>query len=309
MNNMSFFSEPGGKGLTSTAANHMANLAKQEYMSAEEFIKSVCFVDTSIEVIDSSSRNAHVIGYGMDTAKMEQIRGKLDSIASLKAFCAWVREAIKYKDELVSSVYKRISFNQWLEDKGIKMAEPEEPKMDKKAEQDMSRSELCVYLCNEAYAATFGEFLHPDGPGYEAYAKLLDTEQHPVSVDRNGRDTLITTSTPTIGSEEVNRYFDTLRSTYREYEAAYNRTKTELNDKLAAEQRAEFQEYSARLDDYNRRHSALMKEYSQFLKDEAERLGKLKIVIPDRLMSTFDYLRSLGKDKDVNDSSSADVTV
>lgn len=298
MNNMNFFSEPGGKGLTSTAANHIANLAKQEYMAAEEFVKSVCFVNTSIEVIDSTSRNAHVIGYGMDVAKMEQIRGKLDYIARLKALCAWLREAIKYKDQLVSSVYKRVSFDKWLEDKGVKMEEPEEPKQDKKAEQNMSMSELCMYLCNEAYAATFGEFIHPDGPGYEAYAKLLDTEQHPVSVDRNGRDTLITTSTPTIGSEEVNRYFDTLRSTYREYEAAYNRTKTEINDKLAAEQRAEFQEYSARIDDYNRRRAALMKEYTQYLKEESERLGKLKIVIPDRLMSTFDYLRSLGKDKD-----------
>lgn len=299
MNNMSFFSEPGGKGLTSTAANHIANLAKQEYMAAQEFVKSVCFVNTSIEVIDSSSRDAHVIGYGMDVAKMELIRGKLDYIARLKALCAWLREAIKYKEQLVSSVHKRVSFDKWLEDKGVKMEEPEEPTQDRKAEQDMSMSDLCMYLCNEAYAATFGEFLHPDGPGYEAYAKLLDIEQHPVSVDRNGRDTLITTSTPTIGSEEVNRYFDTLRSTYREYEAAYNRTKTEINDQLAAAQRTEFQEYSAKLDEYNRRRSALMKEYTQFLKEESERLGKLKIVIPERLMPTFDYLRSLGKDQDL----------
>lgn len=294
MDTMKFYSEDG-KGLTSTAANHLANLAKQEYMAAEEFIKSVCFVNTSIEVIDSSSRDAHVIGYGMTPEKMEQIRGKLESIAQLKAFCAWVREAIKLKDNLIATLHTRVTFAKWLEEKGIELERPAEPAESKVPKEIMSRSELCLYLCNEAYAATYGEFLHPGGPGYEAYSKLLEVEQHPVSVDRNGRDTLITSYTPSIASEEVNRYFDTLRNTYREYEAAYNHTTSEFNDRIAAEQRDRFQEYKAKLDAYTERRSALLKEYTQYLKEEEGRLGKLKIVIPERLTPIFDYLRSLGK--------------
>ena len=99
-----FFS-PENQGLTTTSANHIANLCKEAYMALEKELDEIQFVNSSVKLISSDSRN--VLSEGI--TEVDSLQPKLLRIAQLKSLIAWLREAIKAKERLISEA-KNLTF-------------------------------------------------------------------------------------------------------------------------------------------------------------------------------------------------------
>ena len=73
------------------------NIAKELQKAAAERLDSVKFFQTSVAVIGSSEKQLMSDG----TRDLAFITSDLELIASMNAFCAWVREAIKEKEKQI----------------------------------------------------------------------------------------------------------------------------------------------------------------------------------------------------------------
>lgn len=86
-------------GLTSTSASHLADLAQEVILGNEAKLKNVTFVTTKVDIVGSASESGKTVCVGYDEDMQNQVRSILEEIASMNAFCAWMREAVKAKDK------------------------------------------------------------------------------------------------------------------------------------------------------------------------------------------------------------------
>ena len=98
----------GEKGLTQTSANHLANIAKETVESNRQALDSVGFVNVNISLL--SGGNSRTVKTGRNEAYLDNVPTLLQEVANMNAFCAWIREAIKAREEEleIDHIYKRI---------------------------------------------------------------------------------------------------------------------------------------------------------------------------------------------------------
>ena len=99
MNNNNFFGE---NGITATSANHICNVAKEYYTTLENELNNINFVEESISLIGSSAKTISKVANGKEMLKDIDIT--LSTIADCKSLIAYLREAIKRKEELTKSI-------------------------------------------------------------------------------------------------------------------------------------------------------------------------------------------------------------
>ena len=92
-----FFSKDG---LTTTSANHIANMAKEAYKSLETKLNTAVFYTTEIGILGGNASNT--LKEGVDDNFLKDIYPDLMHIAELKSLIAWLREAIKAKERLIT---------------------------------------------------------------------------------------------------------------------------------------------------------------------------------------------------------------
>lgn len=286
------------EGITSTSANHLANLAKQEYSEAETFLNSLTFIDSYYEVISTGSKSRASIGY--DEKKLYTINDKLKEIASLKGFCAWLREAIKFKEGYASEVNYRTTFDDWcVLNKGGKL-EPVSPRNNEPlcnitVANDMSIAERADYYIAEAFASTYGSFIHPNGVGHNALKTLQKIINNPINVNANGRDTIIQTYEPSVELDKVTKTFDTIRADWRKYEATVNKVKSFIEDADNTKVNNLNKEANRLYNEYIEKKYSYEKEYNDWVQEEQQRIKKMKIVIPNVFKEVYEHLNNLGK--------------
>ena len=98
---MIFFSTEG-KGLTSTSANHIANLAKEMVREIETFVSGLTLYSTSVVLIGND--NVNIINEGDTAEALDKVKTQLHTIAKANSLIAWLREAIKAKERLQKEV-------------------------------------------------------------------------------------------------------------------------------------------------------------------------------------------------------------
>lgn len=299
MNNV-YFAKEGQFGLSSTECNHLANIAKELQEGMVERLNNVSFYNLSVAVISSAEKQVMRYGY----TDLSFVDTDLQRIASLNAFCAWVREAIKEKDRQMSNV-EDISFDDWLEMQGIdKPCQPDYPEYPDECDtEDVINSwdinKRNKYLKLEAFAATYGKYIHPNGAYSKARKEAHVAESNPITKEGSGRDTLIYYATPSISTEAVDNLFLNMQSTHRKYEQELNCMKVEiketvnsLNRDIQAKHNIKKVEYMTALGDYNSITKDLHEKRNAWIKDEQERISKLKIVIPNDLKEIFEFIKN-----------------
>lgn len=85
-------------GLTSTSANYICNLAKEYYKKFETTLAQIKFYDTTVSLIGTS--NDMIISTGINGESLKAISSMIKAIAECKSLIAWLREAIKAREEL-----------------------------------------------------------------------------------------------------------------------------------------------------------------------------------------------------------------
>ena len=298
MNNCYFSNE----GMTSTTANYYANIAKELQNAALERLNSIKFYNTSIAVIGSSEKQTMSEG----NPCLDFIMDDLLTVSSMNAFCAWVREAIKEKEEQQRSVL-RMSMEEWAKIQGLEL--PVMPVMPKNTatytEQDVINSwdinRRNKYLRLEAFAATFGKYIHPEGAYSKARKKAHTALNNPITTTGEGRDMVLYYTESSVDINAVDSLFLTLQDQYRSYEKELNQLKAEIKETVNAAIRDQQEAYEKEVDiwkaannEFNAKWNEMRSRFNVWQKNELERIAKLKIAIPDTLKDSFKIVKNAG---------------
>lgn len=296
-----FFKE---QGLTSTSANHIANLAKEAYKELENELASTIFYTTKVSLI--SSEESKQLRKGVDSNFLDSVAEKLKKIARLKSLIAWLREAIKAKETLKNET-EDMHIKDIAERLGIEI--PEEPKYKEEAAPVMTEEywasknvkERNHYLELETECAVIGQAIHPDGWLARSRKRLFEVINKPNEISGGGRDTLLHSYTPTVSVGQVEDTFFALQKKHRALQAELNKLKHECEMAIAADKRRNLTEQSniiaenKRLyDEYVFQKREFYNKTDQFREKELERIAALKIVIPDSLKDVYNEISNLG---------------
>lgn len=289
------------KGITSTEGNHLCNIAKELQQAAINRLNSVKFFETTISVIGSNEKQLMSKG----NESLDFIEEDLQLVASLNAFCAWVREAIKEKERQQDNIRKLI-FDEWAEQLFVEL--PTSPKHPSKplvvSEQSVLDSwdinKRNKYLELEAFASTIGKYIHPNGEYSCAREKAHNAINKPISKEGSGRDTVLYHTTPSINIEDVDNLYMFLQSKHREYEKQLNMMKAEIKEsvtKLTVENNQHYENlleiYRKEYSDYNSKLLELRSQYNTWITKTLENISKYKIAIPNNLKETFNLLKKI----------------
>lgn len=296
---MSVFLTKSG-GITSTSANTLANWAKNEAFAATQELASLTFVNTRVELINGE--NAKTVGIGAkDPSRVGQL---IETIAKLNSFSAWMREGIKAKEQLLRDL-NDLDVEDYAELKGIELPKEPDNYPERVVAQDiigeMDVKERNNYLRLEAFAAAYGKYVHSTsaltGAVAQARNELVEKMAHPSKIEGSGRDSVIYSYTPSVALEDVEAMFNALQETQRSYEQQLNAIKFSIDSEVNKRNAEAIEEYNKAFAAYREEMKALRAALQEHLIKERERIGRLKIVIPDDLKDTYEYLNSLGKEK------------
>lgn len=292
----------GSEGLTSTSANYYANVAQEMIQAATERLNSVKFYQISVASIGGGEKQLMTVGQ----TSLDFIKDDLEKSAEMNSFCAWVREAIKKKEELISCT-TAYSIEKWARENNVEIPEqpqyPDSPiKADEKEVMDSwDANKRNKYLRLEAFASTYGKYIHPKGAFSKARKEVHAAENCPIYKEGSGRDLILYYQDPTIEVEKVDNMFMSLQDTYRSYEKELNALKAELKEevnKLSNTQEQEYREkmaeFKAKYDKYTSELGELRSRFNSWKTSEMERISKLKIALPKNLLDIFEEIRRQG---------------
>lgn len=293
---MIFFTSEG-KGLTSTSANHVANLAKELIRSVETSLNEMSFYSTNVSLINGNS--PHALSVGVDDDEVEAVVTKLHDTAQAKSLIAWLREAIKAKERLIGEV-KHLSLEDYAKLHDITLTEA--PKLDESLTEDAyfaskSLEERCKYYELETKAATIGKAIHPEGAFADARKDLHSKIKKPHAVKGEGRDTLIYSYQPTVSEDVVEDVFFKLQKHYREVQAGLNAMKHECLKAVEESAVAARAKYTKEMAEWTNERSVLEAKRLEYVKRKAQELNALRIVIPEPLADIYQRVSVLGKGK------------
>ena len=289
--NSVFFSD---NGLTSTSANHVANLAKEYVQNIEKDLSNTSFINTSVTLIDSN--NNVKISIGKDTTFLELVETKLNKISEAKSLIAWLREALKAKENIHAEL-NRLSLADW-----VKMEKnetlPEYPERDNYMTEDDYYASLNIkdrnrYYMLETQAAVYGKYIHPSGAFSKAREELSDKLNRPHEVKEDGRDTIIYNYNPSVEQSKVEDLFFKLQKDHRQVQAQLNGMKHECELALSANRISIDNKYKEELEKYSQVQTKYITEFNLWIKKKAQEYASLKIAIPDNLKSIYNEVNSL----------------
>ena len=282
-------------GLTSTSANHIANIAKEYIQSLESEVYNIQFYMSEVSIIGSTESN--VLEDGTYDEELLILPEKLEQISEAKSLIAWLREAIKARKSMLEAV-ESLTLEQWANDNNITL--PERPvKRAVLTVDDMyaSRSikERNHILSLQARAATIGKYIHPDGRFADERKAFHDKKRNKHEVKGEGRDTLIYTYTPSCSEHNLENVFFQLQKVHRETQAELNSIEHSINEAIRQDEMDASAAYSAAMSDYRICMQELEAKLNDYKISESRRIGALKIVVPNDLKPIYDSINKLGK--------------
>lgn len=290
-----FFKREGEEGvaLTSTSANHLANMAKEYIQGLETDLNEVSFLSINMSLIGGDSSCVQV---GDTKNTLDIIPNILEDVAKAKSLIAWLREAIKAKEKIRVDI-QNTSFDKWCEDNNINLKAP--TLLDTLSESEyyasLSIKERNRYYQLETIAAVIGKYIHPDGKFSKERKNLKDRLQHPITVDGKGRDALIYTYTSEVEVSDVDETFFILQKRHREVQAQLNSMKHNCEVAIAESINKADTEYEIAIKEYNAKREELLHSFKTWKDTKTQECSKLKIIIPDSLMGIYNLINSLGK--------------
>ena len=285
----------GSEGLTTTSANHIANLAKESYMALEQELSDIKFYSTEIGLLSSDATKVLCTGVSQDY--LDTIQDKLHKIAQYKSLIAWLREAIKAKARLVEEA-EEMSLNRIADTLGLEY--PIQPDTYTRLTSDDVVASWNVKQRNHYYyldtlCSTIGKYIHPDMTFAKERAKLYKVISEPNRIDGHGRDMIIYTMTPTVTESKVEDTFFALQDRYRTIQAELNSMKHQIELAIQEDDREKTLKEETEASDYANKYRELVAKCNVYKKQRIMEAQALKIIIPDSLKGIFTIVSTMGK--------------
>lgn len=276
-----------GKGITSTSANHACNKAKELLKTKQSMVSNINFVNEDAQLIGTDIKNP--ISYGAKQNDLLVYRDYVKDIANANAMIAWLKEAIKAKNEVIN-YYKYLSFEDYK--KIVGTPEIVCPNIivyvEDDAVADWDADKRNKYFALEAFCSLVGKFIHPKGSFYEAKKNFDNALTHPNKVEGTGRDAIVYSYSPSIDSDTVKHEYSWYADELRHKEAEFNKMKQEIDDYVNQHNINAQKEYNIAYKEYVNKMSELNKEYELYKKEGQLAAAKLKIYLPTGIKSTYD---------------------
>lgn len=280
-----FFSNTG---LTSTSANYICNIAKEYLETLHEEIRAFKPYDTYKGLIDSPTK--HLVSSG--NTDLSILQEHTHVIAEINGLVAWLREAIKRKDELLQYAEVQVRYS-------FRPAPTYPPRPTSVSEEDIMKEwsveKLSKYYALEAVAIHYGKYIHPKMPISEIKSDFIKKINNPRIVTGEGHDAMLEEYQPTFELHEINFIFMQLQQTYREAEKRLNSIKAEIKETITERNRIESNHYQQVLSQYKTDQALWEAEFQQAVEDEIEKISQYKIVIPEQFKEIYNFLNNLGK--------------
>ena len=260
-------------------------------------LENITFVNCNVGLISSDVSRLTEKGY--DTDELGNIVLSINKVAECNALIAYLREAIKAKEEELAYI-EGISTSKFLKIKGIEIVDPRSShSLDFMTEDDaialLSQQERVRYLILEATAAAIGNRIHPGKSFAEARRKLELKRKEPIKLVGSGSDALVYTYSPSADVDEVNETFMQLQSAHRTANKQLNSLKFKVKQIMDDHNLKAKREYAAQSEEYDRIIATYAKQTEAFIEEQKKELLELKIVIPSDFQKLFDELNELIK--------------
>lgn len=285
-----------GVALTSTSANHIANLAKEYIQGVEAQLNNISFFNVEVTLVGSTGGTS-TIQTGESSEALDNLQSLLEGVARAKSLIAWLREGIKAKENLMKDL-QTISLEDWCKENGL--TRPKTPNYGHVLTEveyyaSLPIKERSRYYQLETEAAVLGKYIHPDGHLSDARKELKDKIYHPHKVDGKGRDALIYTYTPTTSIAIVDNVFYELQKKHREIQAQLNAMKYSCEQAINKSTNKVNTEYMAASQKYQAELKGILGAFKTWKDEKSQEYSKLKIIVPNFLLGIYNTINSLGK--------------
>lgn len=286
--------------MTSTEAQNICNIAKEAVTNEHERLSAVSFYDTEIASIISPEA---FIKTKISPNDINWISESLDKIGRYNALNAWLKEAIKAKEEAMAEVDTMdVTTLDFYED----YIKPEEPTIgydsfdEEKVMNEWSADKLNRYYTLNSEAAVIGKYIHDNGAIAKARKDLVNKMANPSTVSGQGRETIVYKYIPSVDTEVVEGIYMSLLAKHRKLNAELNSLKAEIKETINKKNieasiafRDKHTEWEYKISEYYslvKQRDAKINEYKI---SEKERISKLKINVPSSLMDTYKEIKAL----------------
>lgn len=287
-----FFAE---NGLTSTSANHIANLAKEYVQDEEMELNNVRLVNCNVSVIGSSEKTQ--ICKGVNDEWFQFFTESVAYVFEAKSLIAWLREAIKAKEQMLKDV-ENTDIEEWASDNGITL--PSRPVKRSVQTRETLIAGLSVKERNRIYkleteAAVIGKCIHPSGKFSDARKELHNRLSNPIEIKGEGRDALVYSYEPSCDFNAVDNTFFELQKWHRESQAELNSILHKIDEQIRNDEIAANSDYIEARKAYEREYDTYRVQFQLWKEQESKRISALKIVIPNELTKIYERVNKLGK--------------
>ena len=285
--------------LTSTETQNICNVANEVIAELTDSLNAIQFYNTTITSIVSSN---NAVNAGKGTPDVSWIQGAIIKIGQYNSLIAWLKEAIKNKNEALDEL-SSTHIRDWSEYEDYPA--PKSPSKKATVTKDdvirnLGATELNKYFTLQSKAAAIGKFIHETGSISKAKVMLNKVIAEPNKISGAGRDTVVYKYTPSVEVTEVNDMFLSLMTEHRNLNAQLNFIKAkaieEANTQNIVNER-EYQKartaYSKEYNDWIDKTEDLQSRFNQYIITEKEKISKLKINVPDSLMETYKSIKAL----------------
>lgn len=284
-----FFATTAGDGITATSANHLCNVGKEYVAAALSHLENTRFITTTVESLGADTRVT--LSQGMTSADISSLKDEIDKIAEINAFTAYMREAIKAKEEEHRRVHN-MSFQDWCKQEGITC--PEYPTSLEYPTFEDILGELDIKERNRYYslgaeAAVIGKLIHLRGAVHSAREKLFNAMSNPALIDGDK----IYRHIASVKVGDVEEFYFELQKRHRAVEASLNAIKGSIDQRVAEGITKVDTIKATRMKEYVDTTKELSNRWEAWKNETVNKIGKLRIVIPNELKDTYDFLSSL----------------
>ncbi len=283
------------KGITSTAATHLCELATEIIAGCKAKLESTSFVNGYVDIVGSPNETGKQVEVGYATHQIAEFNAMVGRVAEMHSFCAWMREAVKTKERMMEEVGE-VSLEEWAKANDIVV--PQVPMRDPEVTelsiiQTLTVAERCEYYSLEAKAAAFGKFIHPDEPFSVARRRLQEIMSKPISTQGEGSSLLIYRYEASVEERDVEKVYLQLQAEHRDAEKRLNQIKTSIKKKLNLAKAEQTSKQKTDFENYRVESNKVNADFLDWQRREIEAISSLKIIVPNDLQETFDYLLKL----------------
>lgn len=278
------------KGLTTAEANYTANIIKELCERISNEIKQLTLFKGTLNFQGKQTEYNKVY-------KVENLEEKCLEEGNLYALSAWLREAIKAKEALLKQVendnFNISLLNEVNYDKATSLLTEDEVKY------SLPINELAEYLAYEAKAAHIGKKVHPNGIFEQWFNMIKNTPK--IQINEINKDYIVEFD-QVVDEKDLYQVYFTLQKEYREAEQKVNYYKAKIknllnerNQEINQKNRALQDKLSQDLEIQNSKNLALQAEINNLRGQKLKEVSELKIIIPNELQKTLDYVQTYSK--------------